>query len=146
MVLCAGVEGPQRSAPVVNNSIHVFLAPPNRSPHQLHSLALERDFLSRLFVKMTDPNRINKASIFTWLLAGRSHMPARNTRPVPGEELTPALFGRGGGGGCEANEVEEEGHCDLIEIESKVGSWEPFTIKYVTRWRKKDQLKQQEII
>lgn len=72
-MLCAGVKGSRRSEPVANNFSRVFAAVANCCPPPsslLHSLTLERDFLCCFFVKMTGPNRINKAPIFTWLLAG----------------------------------------------------------------------------
>ncbi len=72
-MLCAGVEGSRGSGPVANNFSHVFPTLPHRPPPPpplLPSLTLERDFLRCFFVKMTGPNRINKAPIFTWLLAG----------------------------------------------------------------------------
>lgn len=72
-MLRTGVEGSQRSGPLANNFFCVFPALLQHSPPPppvLLFIAPERDFLCCFFVKMTGPNRINKAPIFTWLLAG----------------------------------------------------------------------------
>lgn len=75
-VLCAGVQQGCHSSPLSTPSLPTSPSPPFSPRSEASS------FLCCFFVKMTGPNRINKAPIFTWLLAGWSHTRARRPAPV----------------------------------------------------------------
>ncbi len=71
---CSGIREVKGSQNNFSNVVPALLHHSPPPPPLLHSLPLEQDFLGCFFVKMTGPNRINKAPIFTWVLAGWSHL------------------------------------------------------------------------
>ena len=78
-MLCAGVQGSRRSERVANNFSHVSAAVPKMPPASATVFRRNKISSATSFVKTRDPKKINKAPIFSWLLAARSQLYTNHT-------------------------------------------------------------------